>query len=219
MTVTLEAAVAATKEYLAAMAAPWSAGHLQEHARRQDAARAALEALPTLSGEVQTLPIYPSHDDAQTGFMLVRDLGGTGLAALPRLIAKEMLEALELDSTLTRHINRPASRKHLVGELLLLSYGPRLAAILAEGIDEALAGRSRGFRCLETHDGARARLDAESADFEEAHYCEVAATDPIGTPVEILEMGDALEGARELIEDRDRSAEAVRSGRAYAHAL
>lgn len=183
----------------------FAAGNVLSGLREQEAAQNAVNALPPTPAT--PLPVYFSIDGGQSGFIIPAHVEGEALAAIPLAAALEMIDELAQSAEACPHTaSREANRNQL-----LSGYGPDLAELLCQGIDEVMEAQSRGFKRLKDYDGERfAPLTSDKID--EPYYETCAAEAEHATPATEFSFYNVIEAAAELIEIRDRAAKAARQG-------
>jgi hypothetical protein len=171
---------------------------------REEAVKEA-DALPRL--EVPSYPFYPSVDDDQCGCIIAAHLTDEQLAAVPLHIAREVLDDL---GNIAAAVNYSASKERQ-RDMLLEAYGPALADLVCQAIDEALDGRRESYKRLTDWEGKKfAALSSDEIDEPCYHTC--AEDDEHASPATSFDFSDAIDRARGLIEGRDKAAAAVRRG-------
>jgi hypothetical protein len=182
----------------------WSQPGILQKLNEQEEARKAMAALPSL--EIASSPYYASVDEGQSGFVLSAHLTDDQMVAVPPHIVREMLDELAGNAGGV-HPDSPLDSKR---RQLLSAYGPELAELVCQGIDEALASREEGHKRLRDYDGKLAPLS--SSDLDEPCYEDCAADAEHACPTTTFDFWDVIEAAGALIEERDKAAASARRG-------
>lgn len=175
--------------------------------RALQAALDAVEKLPKL--EARSYPYYADIDGGQTGVVIAAHLTEGELAAIPAHIANEVLDDLTTDAAAVPFWSQiePAKKR----EMLLAGYGPALAELVCQAIDEALKSRGEGHKRYVNYAGKK-RAPLSSNDLDEPYFEDCGPDDQHSTPTTEFDFMEAIEAARELIETRDKAAKLVRRG-------
>lgn len=201
------------KRWLRAWATPiiWSDGNATKIIREQSEASKALAELPPLPAKAH--PYYPSVDDGQCGTVIAAHLTDEQMEAVPLHIAVEVLDDIETNSGVRDWGADPERRR----EHVLSAYGPDLAELVCQAIDDALASPSTGYKRLKDYDGEKfGPLDSD--DIDEPYFEDCAPDAAHASPVTSFDFWGAIEAARQLVEERDQAAAKVRNGQLKAAA-
>jgi hypothetical protein len=202
-------AVEAVKRWLRAEAAPVSFpnGNAIAVIREQEEAKKALAEFPALPAP--SSPYYASMDEGQCGIVISDHLTDKQMESVPLHIALEVLDDLNSGCDLANWGADPEHRRRQV----LAAYGPQLAELVCQAVDEALESRSEGHKRLKDYDGKKT-APLSSDEIDEPFYEDCAADAEYASPTTSFDFWGAIEAARELIEERDSAATKVRRGQA-----